>query len=57
MGSLIENISTIVVAFSAFVTAGATIVLAVITKRYVRLTQDILKATNKPKVILDIILI
>ena len=52
MGSLIENISTIIVAFSAFVTAGATIVLAVITKRYVRLTQGILKATNKPKVIL-----
>lgn len=49
---MIENISTIVIAFAALVTAGATIVLAVITKRYVILTQDILKATNKPKVIL-----
>ena len=48
----IENISTIVMAFSAFATAGATIVLAVITLRYVSLTNEILKATNKPKVIL-----
>ena len=47
-----ENISTIVVAFSAFVTAGATIVLAFITGRYVHITNEILKATNMPKVIL-----
>ena len=49
---MIENISTIVVALSALATAGATIVLAVITLRYVRLTNEILKATNTPKVIL-----
>ena len=47
-----ENISTIVVAISALATAGATIVLVFITNRYVRLTQGILKATNKPQVIL-----
>ena len=47
-----EITSTIVVAFSAFITAGATVILAVITKRYVQLTQDILKATNTPEVIL-----
>ena len=47
-----ENISTIIMAVSAFATAGATIVLAVITLRYVRLTNEILKATNKPEVIL-----
>ena len=49
---MIENISTIVIAISAFVTAGATIVLAIITARYVRLTNETLKATNKPEVIL-----
>lgn len=49
---MIENISTIVVALSALATAGATIVLVIITQRYVRLTNEILKATNKPKVIL-----
>ena len=47
-----EIITTIVMAASAFATAGATIILVVITKRYVQLTQGILKATNKPKVIL-----
>ena len=47
-----EIISPIIIAFSAIVTAGATVILAVITKRYVQLTQDILKATNKPEVIL-----
>ena len=49
---MIENISTIVIAASAVVTAGATLVLAFITRRYVRLTNEILKATNKPEVIL-----
>ena len=46
--SMTEIISTI----SPFVTAGATVVLAFITLRYVRLTQEILKATNKPEVII-----
>ena len=41
-----------VIAVSPFVTAAATIVLALITWWYVRLTQEILKATNKPEVIL-----
>ena len=45
-GFMTEIISTI----SPFVTAGATVVLAFITLRYVRLTQEILKATNKPEV-------
>ena len=49
---MIENISTIIIAVSALATAGATIVLAIITKRYVQLTQDILKATNKPEIIM-----
>ena len=54
-----ENISTIVIAAAAVVTTGATIVLAIITwwyvclmKEYVHLTGEILKATNKPEVIL-----
>lgn len=45
-----ENISTIIIAFSPFVTAAATVILAFITRRYVLLTQEILKATNKPEV-------
>ena len=49
---MIENISTIVIACAAIGTTVATIVLVIITKKYVLLTQDILKATNKPKVIL-----
>ena len=47
---MIENISTIVIACSALVTASATIVLAIITWHYVRLTNEILKATNNPEV-------
>ena len=47
-----ENISTIITAVSPFLTAAATIVLVGITWWYVRLTQEILKATNKPQVIL-----
>ena len=39
-------------ASGVIVTALATGVLAVITWRYVRLTRDILKATNKPQIIL-----
>ena len=41
-----------IIVISTIVTAAATVVLAKITWEYVRLTQDILKATNKPKVIL-----
>ena len=37
---MIENIRTIVIAVSAIATTGATIVLAIITARYVRLTND-----------------
>jgi len=44
-------ISTII-AFAPFVTAIATGVLAFITLRHVRLTQEILKATNKPEIII-----
>lgn len=39
-------------ASGVIVTALATGVLAVITWRYVRLTRDILKATNKPEIII-----
>lgn len=49
---MIENISTIVIATSAVGTTVATIVLVIITKKYVLLTQDILQATNKPQVIM-----
>ena len=52
MEIMIENISTIVIAISAIATAGATIFLVIITVRYVRLTNDILKATNNPEVIM-----
>ena len=36
---MIENISIIVIAFSAFVTAAATIVMAIITRRLEALSQ------------------
>lgn len=49
-----ENISTIVIAAAAVVTAGATIVLAVITSRYVRLTDSLLKATHKPQIFVSL---
>ena len=41
-----------IIVIATIVTAAATVVLAKITREYVRLTQDILQATNKPKVIL-----
>lgn len=47
-GFMTENI----IAFSPFVTAAATVILALITWWYVRLTREILKATNKPEVII-----
>ena len=37
---------------TAIISTGTAIFLAVITRRYVRITKDILKATNKPQVIL-----
>ena len=41
-----------IIAIATIVTAAATVILAKITREYVRLTQDILQTTNKPKVIL-----
>ena len=49
-----EIISTIVIAAAAVVTAGATIVLAVITSRYVQLTASSLKATYKPQIFVSL---
>ena len=49
-----EIISTIVIAAAAVVTAGATIVLAVITSRYVRLTDSLLTATYKPQIFVSL---
>ena len=49
---LLEANNNAIIAFSALITAIATGVLAFITLRYVRLTQEILKATNKPEVII-----
>ena len=46
-----ENISTII-AVSPFLTAFATVVLVGITAWYAHLTKQILKATNKPEVII-----
>ena len=53
-GSMAENISTIVIAAAAVVTAGATTVLALITWRYVRLTDSQLKATYKPQIVVSL---
>ena len=44
---MIEDISTIVIAVSAFVTTGATITLAIITWRYVKATERYTKATEE----------
>ena len=49
-----EIISTIVIAAAAVVTAGATIVLAVITSRYVQLTASQLKATYKAQIFVSL---
>ena len=53
-GFMTEIISTIVIAAAAVVTAGATIVLAVITARYVRLTDSLLKVTYKPQIFVSL---
>ena len=45
--------STWIVAISTVVTAGATIVLAVITSRYIQLTDSLLKATYKPQIFIS----
>ena len=59
---MIENISTIVIALSAFVTAGATIVLAIITywyvkatERYVKIANETFRASDTPKVQVSLI--
>ena len=41
----IQEISTIVIAATALITAAATVVLAIITRRYVRLTREMLDAS------------
>ena len=50
-GSERENISTIVIAVSPFLTAAATIVLVGITWWYAKTTDKILRAANKPEVV------
>ena len=49
-----EIISTIVIAAAAVATTGATIALVVITSRYVRLTDSLLKATYKPQIFVSL---
>ncbi len=49
---MIENVSTIVIAVSAIVTAAATVILAKITSRYAKTTDDILKANDKPEILI-----
>ena len=46
------NTETWVTIITSILTTGTTIVLVCITWKYVNLTRDILKATNKPEVIL-----
>ena len=41
-----------IIASSAIVTALATVVLAIITWRYVRLTKEILKTSDKPEILI-----
>ena len=52
-----ENISWSdwIVAASAFITAGATVVLAIITWRYVRLTRKMLENSYKPEIVLRLL--
>ena len=50
-----ENISTRISAVAPFVTAAATIVLVGITWWYVRLTSQILKASNKPEILVSLV--
>ena len=55
MDLMIENIRTIVIAAAAVATAGATIVLAIVTRKYVRLTREMLEASYKPEVIVRLL--
>ena len=51
----IQEISTIVIAATALITAAATVVLAIITRRYVRLTREMLEASYKPEVVIRLL--
>ena len=51
----IQEISTIVIAATALITAAATVVLAIITRRYVRLTREMLDASYKPEVVIRLL--
>lgn len=55
MDLMLENISTIVIAAAAVATAGATIVLAIVTRKYVRLTREMLEASYKPEVVVRLL--
>jgi len=54
-GSERENISTIVSAVSPLLTAFATVVLVGVTAWYAHLTKQILKATNKPDILVSLV--
>ena len=49
---LLEANNGAIIAFSALITAIATGVLAVITYLYAKTTREILKASNKPEIII-----
>ena len=51
----IQEISTIVIAATALITAAATVVLAIITRRYVTLTQEMLENSYRPEVIVSLL--
>ena len=51
----IQEISTIVIAASALITAIATIVLAIVTRLYIRLTREMLDASYKPEVVIRLL--
>ena len=55
MEIMIENISTIVMAFSAIVSTAATVVLAILTGKYVRLTQQMVEGAYKPEVVVRLL--
>ena len=51
----IQEISTILIAATALITAAATVVLAIITRRYVTLTQQMLENSYRPEVIVSLL--
>ena len=53
--SMTEIISTIVIAAATVVTATATVILAKITSRYAETTDKILKASNKPEILVSLV--